>query len=294
MTQIVRLLLETPEILPLKDDVVTDFKSTLISRRKFDDQTITIQYRSEGDDEPRTGATQYRVELRFTNVLAVADLTEYLTSTDLSARYDEKLSMIQAFNIFLNHYAKSSGHLATISSTKTFALNQRSDTWDLGSGLAAVRGFFASARAATARVLVNVNVSHAAFYQEGPLDQFVLRFGAEKHLFKLEAFLRRLRIRTTHLKERVNKKGEIIPRIKTIFGLGNKNDGHGLAHPPKVRAFGAGPKDVEFWLDALPQQGSSSAPTRRKKGGKGAKPKDQPADGGGGYISVYDFFFNSE
>ncbi|KAH7112376.1 RNA interference and gene silencing protein, partial [Dactylonectria macrodidyma] len=280
LTQITRLLLETPELAPYADEVVTDFKSTLISRRKFDDQTIVIQYQAECEEEARPGATQYRVQLLLTNRLAAAELTEYLTSTDLSARFAEKLPMIQALNIFLNHYAKSSGNLATIGSSKSFSLSQQSHTSNLGHCLMAVRGFFTSVRAATARVLVNINVSYGAFYQEGPLDQFILRFGDQKGLFKLEAYLRRLRIRITHLTEKKNNKGGAIPRIKTIIGLAGKNDGHGLAHPPKVGAFGAGPKDVEFWLDASPPQQSSSS-------GRVA------ASGGGQYISVYDYFFKT-
>lgn len=294
LTQIIRLLLQASELAPLKDDIASDFKSTLISRRRFDDQTIVIRYRAEDEDEPRTGATEYKVQLRLTNALAVAEMAEYLTSTNLSARYDEKLPMIQAFNIFLNHYSKSSGNLATIGASKVFSLSGESDTLDLGNCLIAIRGFFASVRAATARVLVNLNVSHGAFYQEGPLDRFVLRFGAQNGLFKLETSLKRVRIRTTHLKKRKNKKGEVLPRIKTIFGLANKNDGHSLAHPPRVRAFGAGPCEVEFWLDAPPQKAtSSSASSGKKKSGKGFMPRDQPAATGGRYISVYDFFVNA-
>ncbi|POR34324.1 Protein argonaute 5 [Tolypocladium paradoxum] len=289
LTQIMRLLMQAPELANLIGDVVTDFKSTLISRQRFEDQTVAVQYRAEGEDEPRDGSTPYRVQLKFTNVLPVSQLTEYLTSTNLSAQYDEQLPMIQAFNIFLNHHAKSSGNLANIGASKTFSLSDRSDTWDLGNCLTAVRGFFASVRAATARVLVNVNVSHGAFYQEGPLDQFMLRFGAQRGLYKLEAFLKRLRVRTTHLKEKKNKAGEVVPRVKTVFGFANKNDGHGLGHPPRVRAFGAGPKDVEFWLESGSASGTS-APAGQKKGGKKVKPAEAA---GGRYISVYEFFVSA-
>ncbi|KAK2922783.1 Argonaute linker 2 domain [Fusarium oxysporum f. sp. vasinfectum] len=65
----------------------------------------------------------------------------------------------------------------------------------------------------------------------------------------LERFLKFLRPHTTHLPEKRNKANEVIPRVKTIFGLARKDDGHGLAHPPRVRQHGAGAKDVEFWLD---------------------------------------------
>ncbi|KAK2667219.1 Argonaute linker 2 domain, partial [Fusarium oxysporum f. sp. vasinfectum] len=79
----------------------------------------------------------------------------------------------------------------------------------------------------------------------------------------LERFLKFLRPHTTHLPEKRNKANEVIPRVKTIFGLARKDDGHGLAHPPRVRQHGAGAKDVEFWLDAevcvvLPGQPSKS------------------------------------
>ncbi|RYP57025.1 hypothetical protein DL770_010777 [Monosporascus sp. CRB-9-2] len=108
--------------------------------------------------------------------------TNLKTSTDLTAHYDNKLPMIQAFNIFLNRYAKSTGSIVIIGSSKTFSLSQSSATWDLGAGLTAIRGFFASVRAATCRILVNVNVnvSHSPFYYEGPLDRLTLRFDAQQ------------------------------------------------------------------------------------------------------------------
>ncbi|UKZ72568.1 hypothetical protein TrVFT333_000200 [Trichoderma virens FT-333] len=66
-------------------------------------------------------------------------------------------------------------------------------------------------------------------------------------------------------------------RVKSIWSLANANDGHSLQHPPRVKAFGAGPKDVEFWFERAPKG-------QKKQGGKSAKAQD------GQYISVYDFF----
>ncbi|KAM6514240.1 hypothetical protein FALCPG4_015396 [Fusarium falciforme] len=87
----------------------------------------------------------------------------------------------------------------------------------------------------------------------------------------LERFLKFLRIQTTHLPEKRNKANEVIPRVKTIFGLARKDDGHGLAHPPRVRQHGAGAKDVEFWLDG--EASSSDAPKAIAKGGAKGKGK---------------------
>ncbi|KAI1174313.1 Piwi-domain-containing protein [Nemania sp. FL0916] len=306
LTQIIRLLLQSSELQPAKEDVVTDFRSTLVSRAKLgeDDQTILIKYRREGEDEddPSDKATEYEVRLLYTNTLPVAELVQYLTSTDLAGQYDQKLPIIQAFNIFLNHYAKSADNRAAIGSSKTFAMddgNDRAATWDLGNCLTAVRGYFASVRAATARILVNVNVSHGAFYQAGPLDEFINRFENRRGLYKLESFLKRLRVRSTHLKERKNRAGVVIIRPRTIFGLASKNDGSTLAHPPRVQNYGAGPKDVEFWLE---ESSGSSAPPKaeavpaagggKKKRGKGASQAEtkSSSSAGGRYISVYDFF----
>ncbi|KAL7933965.1 Piwi domain-containing protein [Trichoderma chlorosporum] len=279
LTQIVRLFLEAPELAEYKHDLVSDFKSTLLSRQKFDDRTINVAYRSEGEDEPKSDGVQYKVKLQLTNTLATSELIEYLTSTNPSAQYDGKLPLIQALNIFLNHYSKTTDGLVSLGSsngsTKTFALGESSETWDLGNCLTAIRGFFASVRAATARVLVNVNASQAVFYQEGPLDQFVLRFGHQKGFYELQRFLNGIRVRTTHLKAKVNRRGEPILRPKTIWSLANIRDGQGLQNPPRVKAFGAGPKDVEFWLEVR---------DKNKQGGKGAKAQ------GGQYITVYDFF----
>lgn len=83
----------------------------------------------------------------------------------------------EALNIFLKHYAKSANSLATIGASKTFSIGA-GESVDLGSGLTALRGFFTSVRAATNRILVNINVSHGAFYQEGQLTKLMEAFGS--------------------------------------------------------------------------------------------------------------------
>ncbi|KAM6486442.1 Piwi-domain-containing protein [Trichoderma sp. SZMC 28011] len=282
LTQVVRLLLEAPELAEYKHGLVSDFRKTILSRQKFSDRTINIAYRSIGQDEPKEDGVQFQVKLQLTNTLATSELIEYLTSTNPSAQYDEKLPLIQALNIFLKHYAKSGDNLVSMGSaesgsSKTFAIGELSDTWDLGNCLTAIRGFFASVRAATARVLVNINVSQAAFFQEGPLDQFILRLGTLGGLPKLHTFIKGIRIRVTHLPDKLNRRGKPVSRVKTIWSLATKNDGQGLKNPSRVKAFGAGPKDVQFWL-------KGDLKDTKKQGGKGAKAQ------GGQYISVYDFF----
>lgn len=311
-TQVLRLMFnEAPELADYRNDMVTDFRSTLISRKKIsmegNELTINVIYRNEGEDDPKENANQYKVTIKYTKTLSVADLLSYLTSTNPSVRYDNKLEMIQVLNIFLKHYAKSANNLATIGASKTFSMSGNADKLDLERGLLALRGFFTSVRAATNRILVNVNVSHGAFYQEGELPRLMEAFGLrydDRAMRTLEKFLKRVRVRTTHLKEKRNKKGEVVHRIKAIIGLAKKSDGRQLDHPPRVARLGAGPKSVEFWLEdrPTPTAPSSTVPGAepKKKGkGKGGKGKaeaggKQPAGPSAGrYVSVHDHFKNT-
>lgn len=303
LSQIIRLLLESPELAEFREDIVTDSKSTIISRRRLTTAPMesAINYRAEGEDEPRANAPTYRLRVDETGTLTISQLTEFLTSTGGGSAYADKLPALQALNIFLSHYARSSPAVATIGSSKSFLLDQSAPKWDLGAGLTAIRGFFSSVRVATCRILVNVNVSHAAFYDAVRLDQLIQKYGSThgQNRFKLESFLKRVRVRVTHLADKKNKAGEAIPRVRTIFGLPNRNDGHGLDHPPRVQ--GVGPKDVEFYLNDVSGT-SSSAPVgqaastpgskKKGKGKKGGASSDAPVQSSsqGRYISVYDFF----
>lgn len=284
--RIVQLLLETSEMSAYKGHIATDFRSTIVSKVKFthDDDIIQIQYRSEGEDEPTTSAIVYKARAQYTNTLSVGELVDWMNSTNLAQSFEHKQELTQAFNIFLNHYAKSANNLATIGSSKSFSLHQNAARGDLGAGLEVIRGFFSSVRIATCRILVNINVSHGAFYHNGPLPGLMQNYGT-RNTSALEKFLKLIRVRTTHLKEKRNKANEVIPRIKTIFGLARKDDGHGMAHRPRIKQHGAGAKDVEFWLDG------DSSPAKVK----GKPPPQGPSTSGAGrYITVFDFFRTSK
>jgi hypothetical protein len=295
--RVVQLLLQAPGFAAQQGDIATDFRSTLVSKTKFsqDEVLVEVPYRSEGEDEPTARATTYKVRVQYTKTLNIGELVNYLNSTSLSQSLVDKQELTQALNIFLNHYAKSAKNLVTIGSTKSFSLSSDAARGDIGSGLEIIRGFFSSVRVATCRILVNINVSHGAFYHAVPLPGLMKSYGLHSTVM-LERFLKLVRIQTMHLPEKRNKANEVIPRVKTIFGLARKDDGHGLAHPPRVRQHGAGAKDVEFWLDG--EASSSSAPKPVAKGGAKGKGKGKgkaqaessAASTPGRYITVFDFF----
>lgn len=273
LKQIIRQVLESAELAEYKGLIVSDFKSTLISGRKLGEEEILINilYRMEQHDEPRPGAPTYTVRLLLTNTLTVGELVNHLSTSV------EKQPTIQALNILLNHRSRIEDNLVAVGSNRTFSLGAGTETYSLGAGLLAVRGFFASVRAATARILVNVNVSHGVFYRTGPLIDVMREYHrTHSNLAGLNSFVSKLRVILRHLPSKKNSKGQEIHRIKTVLGLATPNDGRGLDHPPRVPSLGATAKSVQFWME-------------RPTGGN-----QPPSAAGARYISVYNYFHQGQ
>ena len=296
--RVVQLLLEE-HLQLLKNDIATDFRSTMISRNdiEVEEDGYLVTYRAEDEDDPAPNAKQYRVRLQATGVLTVSELVNYLTSSQAGLMFGSKEEIIQALNIVVGHYPKAASTITTVAANRHLDRNSGPhDKMSLGTGLQAIRGFFVSVRAATARVLVNVQVKNMAFYDEGPLDGimhvYMQQNGPNK--LNLAKFVKKLSIDVTHI-IRTNRSGRRIPRIKNIQGLATKDDGRSQAHPPIVPQFGAGAKEVQFYLNEAGEGGSGKA--RTPGGGKKDKktPKAGPeAPSQGNYISVYEFFRQSK
>lgn len=294
--RIVQLLLEE-HFRQYGHQIATDFKSNLISQQELelDDRGYVVRYRSEDEDEPADNARSYRLSMQATGTLTVAQLMDYLSSSNIGAVLNSKEEIIQALNIVLGHTARATRDVTSMGSGKHYPLATATDEkLDLGAGLIAVRGFLMSVRAATSRLLVNVQVKHAAFYQEGPLEQLIqIYMYANRSKVKLANFLKRLSVTVTHIVRR-NHAGQVIPRIKVIDGLAMRDDGRTQPHPPIVPSFGANAKEVQFFL------GEGSQPSDPAPSGKGKKKGKKPPKAGpappsqGSYISVYDFFRRSK
>ena len=288
-----------------KNNIATDYKSNLICRSELpiDEEGYLVRYRSEDEDEPSPNAKTYRLRLQSTGTLAVSELMDYLTSSHASTLFGSKDEIIQALNIVMGHYPKSASNIFSVGANKHFELAPAtSETMSLGGGLQAIRGFFISVRSATCRILLNVQVKHAACYEEGFLGSLISAYLSHNdgNMVRLATFLKKLRVRVTHI-IRTNREGREVPRIKTVTGLAAPGDGHRLQHPPLVPKFAAGSKEVMFHLSSPGEQPSASQPSGSqqssagKKDKKGKKPvKEGPEPPGDGYISVYDFFQRSK
>lgn len=292
--RIVQLLLE--EYFPSQaHSIATDFKSNLISRDELDieEDDYVVIYRAEDEDAPSPSARQYRCRIQFTGSLTLSELINHLTSTQAGLMFGSKDEIIQALNIVVGHYPKYETAVASIGANRHFSLNPGpQDRMSLGAGLQVIRGFFLSIRAVTARILVNVQVKNMAFYEEGPLDMLMKAFLRENpggpRVVNLLKFVKKLSVEVTHI-IRKNRQGRRIPRIKTIQGFATKDDGRRLTHPPIVPQFGAGAKEVKFYLDGSSGASQSAAQGSGNKGKKGGKVGPAPPSNGK-YISVFDFF----
>jgi eukaryotic translation initiation factor 2C len=291
LKRIIELFLEE-HISPGRKDVATDYKSLLLCRSALIHQKeYPIRYRSEGEDEPSPRATSYRLRLQDAGTLHMSQLIDFMTSSNASALFDSKDELIQALNIVLGHHPKSVSSIVSVGANKHFdSAPAQADSRNLGAGLTAIRGLFVSVRAATSRLLVNVQVKHAAFYNAVTLDALMLEYKRENgpNVVKLGNFLKKLRVQVTHIVTK-NKNGTPIPRIKTITYLATPQDGSSLQHRPIVPFVGAGAKDVKFHLESAAAPGDIQGPGQAKKGSKPSPMKGSSASQEG-YISVYDYF----
>ena len=297
-----QLLLEE-HFVPHGHNIATDFKSNLISRDELEleEEEYVVTYRGDDEDTPAPNAPQYRCRVQLTGSLTLSELVNHLTSTQAGLMFGSKEEIIQAMNIVLGHHPKNDGVIATIAANRHFGMNASpQDRMSLGAGLQVIRGFFMSVRAATARILVNVQVKNMAFYDEGPLDKIMMAYMSANgpNRVSLLKFVKKLSVDVTHI-TRTNSRGQRIPRIKTVQGFATKDDGRNMAHPPIVPQFAAGAKEVQFYLDSSPGASSTPAPAAGGGGKKGKKavkagPPPPSSSSTGRYISVFDFFKQSE
>jgi hypothetical protein len=286
-------------------DIVTDYKSNVLSKTELDlEPEYIVTYLVEGEDDPAPNAKTYRIRLQPTGTLTVSELMDYLTSAHASQLFGSKEEIIQALNIVVGHHPKDAAHIATVGANKHIELDSASrEKFDLGAGLTALRGFFVSVRAATARILVNVQIKHAAFFDDALLVDLMKAFMQENgpNRVHLGKFVKGVSVSVTHI-VKINRAGKRVPRIKQIYSFATRDDGRDQEHAPIVPAYGAGSKDVKFYLgDAATQKPQSHSGTSgRKSKGKG-KEKAKATQAGpssvsspGNYVSVYDYFKQSK
>jgi N-terminal domain of argonaute/Argonaute linker 1 domain len=222
--------------------IATDHASILISSQRLPirEGPYIIDCAKAGDlrsTEERT----CEIKLRLTGVIRKTDIVENLAQNGACSKRD----MIQALNIIVGFYARSSPRVFS-SSLKRF-FDADSDNVPLGSGLYAVRGLTLSIRNVSApRLLVNVHTTHGVFYEAGNLAHFMVehlkQHGA--NLEKLGLVLKMVKIETIHGTRRVG----------SITDFASPSDGGDLKESLHVSSYGANAAEVLFFWNRADRQ----------------------------------------
>ena len=274
-------------------DVVSDFRATLIGRREIDlpGDGLTAVYRSEGEDTPASNAKSYVVCMQHNGTLSLSTLLNHTTPADVSSLFGAKQELIQALSLVVGHLPKSQVNIFTVKKNRHTSLKAgATDGASLGAGLEVLRAFVFSVRAATERVLVNVQLKNLPFYEPRNLEQVArsfIKYNGRSRV-ALATFLKRLSVEITHIR-RANRAGQRIPRYKTINGLATRADGRNLHKAPVIPSYGAGPKEVQFFLqDASPS--ASTADSSKARSRKGKKKQAEETEVKERYVNFFDFF----
>lgn len=178
------------------------------------------------NDARRRRTKRFKVEL--TGVFNPQDLVESLRAIAPGAHFTAGADVVQLLNIIISRAPSMAPNVYTFGKNKFYPDGHTlTESQHLGEGLRAVRGYYSSVRTATHRILVNLNVSSAAFYKAIPLKNIMNEFVGNdavprnpNHLERLEMFLRMLKVQTNYLKIKDNR-GQLVTtrKNKTIIGF---------------------------------------------------------------------------
>ncbi|THH27194.1 hypothetical protein EUX98_g6995 [Antrodiella citrinella] len=142
---------------------------------------------------------EYVLTINFVQELETESLLNYLSGHPQYRGYDI-MPIVSALNLILQaHPNRSTGAGVMVGRNKFFHPAPNEPPFRLGGGLEAWRGFYSSVRPAHKQLMVNVNVCTTAFYVPGNLAERLQEFMNSSFGARASAFVRGVRIRTTHL-----------------------------------------------------------------------------------------------
>lgn len=267
--------------------IASDYKATLITCVPLltgSEHIYDVRYKGENEAEYPDNPRIFRTKVTDAGRVDPSNLLDELTSTSAGSMLQHKSDVLQALNLVIGNHPKTSAQITSVGSNKHFSVRPGlSERSDLGAGLEVLRGFFVSVRAATTGFLLNCQVKYTPCYHEGELSVLMAAYrqGGRPGMYSLGAFIRKLRVQVTHIR-RQDRKGQTIARYKTITDLASPADGGSLQKKPQIRRYGAGPREVQFWLEG-------SGPKKIDKGKAKRSGPNEP----GRYVTVEQFFRES-
>lgn len=234
----VRLLLQQ---LPNTIPTASDYKKSIITAEElpFRQRQFSFQYYAEGQAGPNDGSPTYRARVQHTGCFRFDELLEYLSSTDLACdKPVGREDIIQATNIIIASGMKSNSQMITKRNKYFPAGGSFMEMWKIATGLGAFRGFFMSVRAATGRILLNVQVQHAVVWEVQPMSVLLNKLFSERmDISEITRLISGVTVELIHLNN----------RIRRVAGFALQGDGRGAPNPPKIRVSYGNATDIQFY-----------------------------------------------
>ena len=305
LAQMIKDALNLPEFDGYRPGLVSDFAAVLLSPRQLEDnllkvsvpnKNIAVEDRNDSgsleftkDSSAAEGSSRHYVTFEFIRAVDISnDPSTYGSSADQGS-----LPAVQDLDIVLGHHRKSAPDISMIGKRRAFCMKTpNTEGIPLAATLneaflVAVRGYFSSVRLSTNEILVNINVTHGAFYPKRQLSAWwnMVRSHSQVHHTKRLSLLKGLRVELQYLKNG--------PVVKTISGFAAPGQGNGYEfHPPIISESGAGPQDVKFfeYKSKKPTMGQKDkeAASKGRLTRHGPDPKKCGCDGS--YVTVSDYF----
>jgi eukaryotic translation initiation factor 2C len=237
--------------------VATDYSSIIVTTKKLDlgstdrkqgkieviDPTLPA-FQGSNDSAQAQEARNRRIkgyELSKTGEFSLAELVRSLKAVQSGAWFAGQGDVVQLLNIIIGKVPNDTANVYCLGQNKYYpGINSPlMESVDITGGLIALRGYYASVRTSSNRILVNLNVASAACYKDGPLIDLVSKYVNSRgpigpqDLVRAEAFIRMLRVQTNYLKA-LDKNGkpkmdaqgrpQTVLGLKSIVGLARNGD----------------------------------------------------------------------
>lgn len=215
----------------------TDYSSIIVTTEKLDlekmmagkvmvELTIppengAVGPSSEGDQPPEfvkaaRARNTFHFRLHEKESFNPRAMVEYLKSTSAGAMYQGRADLIQLLNIIITKAPNEAAQVKDVGKNfYPFGTHPGMESYDLGQGLEALRGYFSSVRPAIGRLLVNINVTSGAFYKSMYLLDLVREVGSGND--QAESFIRMLKVEVRYTKD--GQKEMFMKKAKTIVGF---------------------------------------------------------------------------
>lgn len=190
---------------------------------------------SPNEEAGRQAARKRRertLKIQLITSYAINELFKYVSNAAGGGAYGPKEDVRQALNIVFSRAPNFEANISAIGQNKYFPFTHafgnhaNVESMDMGAGLVALRGYYSSVRLGPQRVLLNLNVAAAAFYEPGPLHNLMNKFTGHKDPYNrrvlqdLSSFIKGLKVLTKYTTE-TNAAGKVVSvqKVKSVFGL---------------------------------------------------------------------------